>query len=112
MTKGLEKDHCSNPSESGLWLDHGNMEGLKCSNGLDIWGGIWETEVEGDHKNFGLRIKKKVSVLFISAMNISRGSKFGGENQEMYNEKLDTVFGGLCILSLEIISCSDTEKSN
>ena len=30
----------------------------------------------------------------------------------MYNEKLDTVFGGLCILSLEIISCSDTEKSN
>ena len=51
-------------------------------------------------------------------MNISRGSKFeggskfGGENQEMYNEKLDTVFGGLCILSLEIISCSDTEKSN
>lgn len=30
----------------------------------------------------------------------------------MYSEKLDTVFGGLCILSLEIISCSDTEKSN
>lgn len=33
--------------------------------------------------------------------NISRGrkfgggSKFGGENQEMYNEKLDTVFGRL-----------------
>ena len=57
-------------------------------------------------------------MLCISAMNISRGSKFeggskfGGENQEMYNEKLDTVFGGLCILSLEIISCSDTEKSN